>query len=222
MVDNHYEIFRYFDREDEMTEVDSEAIFASVYHMGDADGLRMIEGTASVCYSRLSDPDTLVLARTYSQPLCVATTVNGSFVFASELSVIAESGLEIQDIYRVVDTGVYSYVTRGQQSEWQIFDNMLYAGSFYSFYDQMYGHQADDDPLGLYWPGTSIHNQPLSQDEIASNDIVDRIDARLDELYAQQEAGHPINHEQLEALLDQAYSVSPGSDDQDSTLPGDL
>lgn len=70
-------------------EVDSEAIFAAIAHLGWRAGLEAIEGTAAVAWYDMSQ-NRLHLARALSQPLWMAETGLGDVVFASTLNAVEE------------------------------------------------------------------------------------------------------------------------------------
>lgn len=128
MISNYAQIFQRYSREDSDTKVDTEAIFASVYHLGDREGLAALAGSAAVAYTRISDPETLVLARTYGSPLWVATTQAGSVVFSSEFAAINDSGLDIVDCEYIRENGVFAYLCKGELGEWRVFHDDLHAG----------------------------------------------------------------------------------------------
>lgn len=65
-------------------EVDSEAIFAALDNLGIDDGLLQIDGSWAIAWINTHlDPRVVWLARGSSSPLCYATTINGSVIWAS-------------------------------------------------------------------------------------------------------------------------------------------
>lgn len=103
-----------------IAEVDSEAIFANLAYGGvpATTALEDIRGSAAVAWLDANDgnPDTLHLARLNSSPLIVATTVNGSLLFASTQEAVeagAKAGnLEIVKTYDLLQ-GTYCKVVDG-------------------------------------------------------------------------------------------------------------
>lgn len=85
---NHEQILDQTGREEDITEVDSEAIFAAVNKWGHRAGLRRIQGDMVTVYTKTSKPENLWIARSRGRQLFLARTVAGSLVFASELGVL--------------------------------------------------------------------------------------------------------------------------------------
>lgn len=99
---NHVEILKETGRQDEDTEVDSEAIFAAVNKWGHAPGLRRIAGDMIAVYSRFSKPGNVWFAKSTGRPLIFARTRAGSLVFASELGVLRSVwGDELTDVREI-------------------------------------------------------------------------------------------------------------------------
>lgn len=71
-------------REEEGTEVDSEAIFAAVNKWGSVDGMKKVQGSAVTLFSRLSAPDVLMLGRTSGRSISIGWTDRGNMIWASE------------------------------------------------------------------------------------------------------------------------------------------
>lgn len=212
MIQNYQEILSHFPREDTEVEVDSEAIFAAVSQAGDEWGLAVIDGSVATCYTRLEHANYLVLARTFGSPLYVASTTQGSFVFASEARVINDSGLDISHIERIDDDGVYCYITQGQPSDWWIFDNELYDSTW-------------DDPhdaLKDYWDDMYIYEDIPPKD--TSADTLSKIDQQLDALIAQAEEQDTSDRKHMHELLARAESlgISVLNDDDDPSVPDDI
>jgi hypothetical protein len=81
-------------REDDKTEVDSEAIFAAVNKWGIKAGLARIHGNMVTVFARTNHPQVLHIARSHGRPLVYCMTPAGSLVFASECCVIDECRIE--------------------------------------------------------------------------------------------------------------------------------
>lgn len=83
IVYNDFDLFKHFDWE-RHGQVDSEAIFASIYHLDDLrEALEHIDASWAIAWLQLDQPKRLWLARGYQSPLFYAQTENGSLVFAS-------------------------------------------------------------------------------------------------------------------------------------------
>lgn len=85
---NHESILAITGREDEETEVDSEAIFAAVNKWGHRAGLKKIIGDMVTVYVNLEKPETVHVGRTQGRPLLWARTRAGSIIWASESQAI--------------------------------------------------------------------------------------------------------------------------------------
>lgn len=96
VLSNHEEILEATGREDPLTEVDSEAIFAAVDHWGHRRGLGYVEGKMVTVYTHLLKPETLHVARTHGRELYIAKTVGGATIFASEVQAIEKTGLDLK------------------------------------------------------------------------------------------------------------------------------
>ncbi len=74
VLHNHEEVLADTGRQDDATEVDSEAIFAAVNKYGHRAGLRMIEGDMVTVYTRYTKPSFMWFAKSYGRPLVFART----------------------------------------------------------------------------------------------------------------------------------------------------
>jgi predicted glutamine amidotransferase len=81
---NHDEILAKTGRQDEKTEVDSEAIFAAVNRWGAKKGLAKIHGDMVAVYANRERPHVLHIARTHGRQLTIGYTEKGNMIFASE------------------------------------------------------------------------------------------------------------------------------------------
>ena len=117
MVSNYRKLMRRWDRYTPGTEVDSEAIFAAIHHLGDEDGLNAVEGSMAVAYANLHAADELVLARSFSSPLWIGATKNESLIFASTSEAIYRSGLDIIWAHQIASDFVYARVLNGQLTQ---------------------------------------------------------------------------------------------------------
>lgn len=79
-------------REDDLAEVDSEAIFAAVNKWGVKEGLAKINGNMVTVFTQTMHPEILNIARSVGRPLVYATTPAGSLIFASECCVVDACG----------------------------------------------------------------------------------------------------------------------------------
>lgn len=210
MIQNYHEILAYFPREDDEVEVDSEAIFAAVSQAGDEWGLAVIDGSVATCYTRLEHANSLVLARTLGSPLYVASTTQGSFVFASEARVINDSGLDINHIERIDDDGVYCYITQGQPSDWWIFDDELYNNMWTDPHDIVTDH----------WNDMYVYEDIPPQN--TSADTLNKIDEQLDALIAQAEERDTDDRRNMREILARAESLGISVLDDDSGVPDDI
>lgn len=94
---NHESILSITGREDERSEVDSEAIFAAVHKWGIEEGLRSIVGDMVTVFVDQRDPEVINIARSYGRPLVMAWTKNGSLVFASEKQALDKLGVPLTE-----------------------------------------------------------------------------------------------------------------------------
>lgn len=85
---NHEEILAKTGREDENTEVDSEAIFAAVHKWGPAKGLRKIKGDMVAVWADVRSPQNIKLARSNGRYVTIAWTKRDNLVWASEQQAI--------------------------------------------------------------------------------------------------------------------------------------
>lgn len=84
VLQGYNEILAQTGREDPKSEVDSEAIFASVNKWGHTKGLRKIEGSMVAVYSTFDDPETIYIARSVGRQLTLGWTSRGNMIFASD------------------------------------------------------------------------------------------------------------------------------------------
>lgn len=112
-----------------IAEVDSEAIFATLYHGGEkpAQALARVQGPASVAWiNTYGDPELLHVARVGSFPFQYAFTEAGSFIFASDQRTIttaaAKAGVTIAGGPYSLDSGRYLMVRAGQVLNEQVID----------------------------------------------------------------------------------------------------
>jgi predicted glutamine amidotransferase len=84
VLTNFEEILDVTGREDPKTEVDSEAIFAAVNKWGHIKGLRKIKGAMVAVYSRITEPDTIYIARSTGRQLTLGWTDRGNLIWASD------------------------------------------------------------------------------------------------------------------------------------------
>lgn len=96
VIRNHRQILAVTGREHPGTEVDSEAIFASIDKWGHRAGLRRIQGDMVAVYVNREKPQTLHIARTIGRPLVFSHTAHGGMIFASEER-IAEAAIGVPD-----------------------------------------------------------------------------------------------------------------------------
>lgn len=94
---NHDTILDITGREDERSEVDSEAIFAAVNRWGVEEGLRSIQGDMVTIFVDQREPDVVNIARSDGRPLVMAWTKNGSLVFASEKQALVKLGVPLSE-----------------------------------------------------------------------------------------------------------------------------
>lgn len=90
MIDNDFELFREH-KWHRHGEVDSEAIFAAIDHLGIIEGLEAVEGSMAVAFVDRTEPDVLWLARGDSSPLFCARYLQGIF-FASTKQTLTQFG----------------------------------------------------------------------------------------------------------------------------------
>lgn len=93
---NHKEILSVTGREDEATEVDSEAIFAAVNRWGPSPGLRKIKGDMVAIYANRTRPHVLHLARSHGRQLTLAWSEKGNLFFASDRHALEKLAPEIK------------------------------------------------------------------------------------------------------------------------------
>lgn len=105
-IDNFKEILDKTGRQQLMTTVDSEAIFAAVNRWGPRKGLRRVRGKMVTVFADKRTPDRIRIARSHSRYLTVAWTKNGNFIFGTEKGPIQE--LEIESNIRFVKWSVVS------------------------------------------------------------------------------------------------------------------
>lgn len=84
-------------RADRTCQVDSEAIFAAIHKWGIKPGLSRLEGSMVAVFADVRKPTALKIARGVDRPLVYCTTKAGSLVFASEVGVLHDSGLDLND-----------------------------------------------------------------------------------------------------------------------------
>lgn len=85
---NHEDILKKTGREDPKTQVDSEAIFASVNKWGPKKGLARIDGDMVTVYTNLNRPHVLHIGRSHGRQLTIGWTLNGNMIFASEMQAL--------------------------------------------------------------------------------------------------------------------------------------
>lgn len=83
-VYNHESILSVTGREDDESEVDSEAIFAAVNKWGPVKGLRRLNTDMVAVWTDLRALDTIWLARSENRPCVIGWTDRGNIIFASE------------------------------------------------------------------------------------------------------------------------------------------
>lgn len=105
IIRNYREVLDQTGREDDATEVDSEAIFAAINAWGHRAGLRKIDGDMVAVYANREKPNLLNIARSYGRPLVFARTRTGALMFASEERVIEAAK---------VDHGPFSPLSRNR------------------------------------------------------------------------------------------------------------
>lgn len=94
---NHESIFAITGRYREDTQVDSEAIFASVNRWGHKKGLAKIDGDMVAVYTDLRKPHVISIARSHSRPCVLARSEAGNLFWASEktaLEALSEIGIK--------------------------------------------------------------------------------------------------------------------------------
>lgn len=96
VLSNHNLILRETGREDERSEVDSEAIFAAVHKWGHVEGIGKIRGDMVAVYVNRKYPNTVNFARTMGRELYLARSKAGSLVFASEAEIIESLDLPLR------------------------------------------------------------------------------------------------------------------------------
>lgn len=98
---NDDEILKITGREDPAAEVDSEAIFAAIHHLGVKKGLRSVTGGAAVAFVDRTNLGRVYLARVRNYPLVIAKSKAGNFYFGSEMRILNELGLEWEKTWKV-------------------------------------------------------------------------------------------------------------------------
>lgn len=125
-----------------VAEVDSEALFAAVaygsqpkadgqpmYGISDTDALEKVSAAAAIAYYHTDTPEILNLARLESNPLIMAQTVGGSFLFGSETEVltgVAEAMNLAIDWLSIAEEGMFFQVRDGRIITEQSFKPMRY------------------------------------------------------------------------------------------------
>jgi predicted glutamine amidotransferase len=71
-------------REDPKTEVDSEAIFAAINKWGHVKGLRKVQGSMVAVYTKITEPETVFIARSTGRQLTLGWTDRGNLIWASD------------------------------------------------------------------------------------------------------------------------------------------
>lgn len=113
--------------ENRIAQVDSEAIFAWLLRSGMTvqQSLPYLRGSAAIAWFDTQDPDLLHLARVSSSPLVIASTVAGSFLFASTKECIADTALLMDmdiDAIESIPEGVYLTVRHGEIQTLETFE----------------------------------------------------------------------------------------------------
>jgi predicted glutamine amidotransferase len=90
---DYYSILKETGRSDPKVTVDSEAIFAAINKWGLKAGLKRIKGDMVTVFADTQNPDAIYIARSHGRPLWYATTEAGSFVWASEKTILNSAGL---------------------------------------------------------------------------------------------------------------------------------
>jgi hypothetical protein len=96
VLSNHKDILAVTGRDDEETEVDSEAIFAAVNKWGGSKGLRRILGSMVTVYADYRKPHLLYIGRSHGRQLTLGFTTKGNMIFASDESALHKLEPEIQ------------------------------------------------------------------------------------------------------------------------------
>lgn len=120
VVENYRELFNRIGMDKRLTEVDSEAIFASLLHEREKPvyTLARVRGSAAVAwFETYGDPDVLHAARISSSPFVFGYTESGSFVFASTEEALVRGlgavGLSLSGGPYTLEEGVYLRVRNG-------------------------------------------------------------------------------------------------------------
>jgi asparagine synthetase B (glutamine-hydrolysing) len=95
VIRNYSDILKVTGRQDPLTEVDSESIFAAVNKWGGKAGLARVSGDMVAVYVNLLELDTIYLAKSHGRPLVMATTPAGSLVWASEEQALDALGMDL-------------------------------------------------------------------------------------------------------------------------------
>lgn len=112
VLENHDNILRQTGRQDDDTQVDSEAIFAAVNKWGPKKGLRKIKGKMVAVFADARNPYRLRIARSHSRSLYVAWTEQGNFIFGSERQPIEDLSIESDIKFRKFsNVGEYRLIT---------------------------------------------------------------------------------------------------------------
>lgn len=99
---NHEDILKRTGRENDGTEVDSEAIFAAVNRWGPSEGLRKVKGDMVTIYANRARPHVLHLARSHGRQLTLAWSKKGNLFFASDASALDKLRPEIEFVNQSV------------------------------------------------------------------------------------------------------------------------
>lgn len=94
VLENHNDILRITGRENDKTQVDSEAIFAAVNKWGPKKGLRRIKGKMVAVFVDARNPSRIRIARSHSRSLFIGWTLKGNIVFGSERLPLEELAIE--------------------------------------------------------------------------------------------------------------------------------
>jgi predicted glutamine amidotransferase len=112
VLDNHNDILRNTGREDEDTQVDSEAIFAAVNKWGPKKGLRKIKGKMVAVFVDARTPDRIRIARSHSRSLFVGWTKKGNMIFGSEKLPLEELSIDSEiEFTKFSNVGEYRLLT---------------------------------------------------------------------------------------------------------------
>lgn len=90
VIQNDFELFSKNKNWKRTAEVDTEAIFAAIHHLGIQKGLEAVEGSMATAFIHVNQPLTLWMARGDYSPLCIIQSENGSVFFASTPEAVIE------------------------------------------------------------------------------------------------------------------------------------